>query len=349
MTAFRSLTLSCLTILLNFWPSLAAPTSAPVPQMTYVALGDSLTAGSQSAGLTAQDQQDAYPAVIAKLGHFPFGVPTGAGAGCPPPLGGPKLTPQSCVREHPSVRGSNFAVPGAHVEDLLNRTAKNVGDDLTRRLYTLILGPQQTQVQAAIKSRPRFISIWVGGNNVLDAAAAGDVEGVTPPAAFEAAYRKLLDALAITKARIVVFTVPDVTSVPLFISGPLYFHYGFGSASCEHSVNRVAASILLHQQRVDCDAPYALTPGKVLNFQQVVASYNASIRKLAQERGIPVFDVAPLLAGLQRPPVNPVSPEPFGPDFSRDGVHVSSAVQAKLARALIVEGNARMDLKVPLP
>lgn len=348
MIAFRRLPLY-LTVLWAFLPAMATPTPPPVPQMMYVALGDSLTAGSQSAGLTAQDQRDAYPAVIAQIGHFPFGVPASAGPGCPPPLGGPKLTAESCVRAQPSVRGSNFAVPGAHVEDLLNRTAKNAGDDLTRRLYTLILGPRQTQVQAAIKSRPRFISIWIGGNNVLDAAASGDVGGVTPPAAFEAAYRKVLDALAVTKARIVVFTVPDVTSVPLFISGPLYFHYGFGTASCEHSVNRIAASVLLHQQRVDCDAPYALTPGKILSFQQVVASYNASIRKLAQERGIPVFDVGPLLAGLQRPPVNPVSPEPFGPDFSRDGVHVSSAVQARLARALLVEGNARMDLKAPLP
>ena len=140
--------------------------------MTYVALGDSLTAGFQSGGLTAEDQRERYPALIAQLSGIAFGVPAGGGPGCPPPLGGPPINAASCVRLDAHLRGSNFAVPGAKVADLLGRSAQNAGDELTRRLYTLILGPQQTQVQAALKSRPRFMTLWIGGNDALDAAAS---------------------------------------------------------------------------------------------------------------------------------------------------------------------------------
>lgn len=317
--------------------------------MTYVALGDSLTAGFQSGGLTAEDQREAYPALIAKLSKTPFGIPAGGGPGCPPPLGGPPINAASCVRLSPQVRGSNFAVPGAKVADLLGRSAQNAGDDLTRRLYTLILGPQQTQVQAALKSRPRFITLWIGGNDVLDAAASGNPAQATPPAQFAASYKALLDALAPVKAQLIVLTVPDVTTAPVLVRGSVLFGYGLGDASCQGSDSRVAATWVLKDAPVSCAAPYALTPAKLEALQATVAAYNASIHELARERGLKVFDVAPLLADLQRPDPNPESPQPFGPDFSQDGVHLSAAAQEKLARALLTFGNAQLNLGVALP
>lgn len=322
--------------------------------MTYVALGDSLTAGFQSGGLTAEDQREAYPAVIARLARISFGVPAGGGVGCPPPLdaqalGQSTLGPKSCVRLDAHLRGSNFAVPGAKVADLLSHTANNSSDDLTRRLYTLILGPQQTQVQAALKSKPRFISLWIGSNDVLEAAASGDPAQATPPKQFETAYGQILDALAPTKAQILLLSVPDVTTAPVLISGEVLFEYGLADATCHNSATKIAATWVLSQAPVSCNAAYALTPSKLAALQATASAYNASIQKLAQQRGMQVFNVAPLMEGLQRPKPNPASPQPFGPDFSQDGVHPSQQTQAKLARAVLEFGNARMNLGIALP
>ncbi len=346
MNALLRTTLGLL-VLLGAPGRAAAPT--PAAPMTYVALGDSLTAGFQSGGLTAEDQREAYPALIAGLSKTPFGVPAGGGPGCPPPLGGPPINAASCVRLDAQVRGSNFAVPGAKVADLLSRSAQNAGDELTRRLYTLILGPQQTQVQAALKSRPRFMTLWIGGNDVLDAAASGNPAQATPPAQFAASYAALLSALAPAKAQLVLLTVPDVTAAPVLVRGSVLFGYGLGDASCQGSAVRVAATWVLSHAPVSCEAPYALTPAKLDAIRATVAAYNASIHQLARERGLEVFDVAPLLADLQRPDPDPESPQPFGPDFSQDGVHLSTAAQEKLARALLVFGNAHLNLGVALP
>ena len=267
--------------------------------MRYVSLGDSLTAGFQSGGLTAQGQQAAYPVVIARLAHIDFGVPAGKAPGCPPPLDGGTFQPgASCVRMQPGVRGSNFAVPGARVEDLLRRTAQNTGDAQTRQLYTLILGPKLSQVGAALKSKPTFISLWIGANNVLDTLTSGDPAQATPPAAFEASYRQLLDALKPAGATVVLLTVPDVTRVPLLANGDFLFRQGFGQPNCKGSANRVALSVLLSQAPANCDAPYALTPGKLDSIRATVSAYNASIVRLAAERGLKVFDVNPVFSTL---------------------------------------------------
>ncbi|ULH17120.1 GDSL-type esterase/lipase family protein (plasmid) [Deinococcus sp. KNUC1210] len=332
-------------------PATPSGSSAPPPVMRYVSLGDSLTAGFQSGGLTAQGQQAAYPVVVARLAHIDFGVPAGKAPGCPPPLDGGLFKPgASCVRVQPDVRGSNFAVPGARVEDLLNRTAQTAPDAATRQLYTLILGPKLSQVGAALKSRPTFISVWIGANNVLDTLTSGNPAQATPPAAFEASYRQLLDGLKPAGATVVLFTVPDVTRVPLLARGDFLFSQGFGQPDCKGSAARVALSVLLSQAPANCDAPYALTPAKLDAIRGTVNAYNAIILRLASERGLKVFDVNPLFATLKAADPNLSDPnQPFGPDFSLDGVHLSSAAQTRLADALVAFGNANFGLQIKLP
>ncbi|WP_189090094.1 SGNH/GDSL hydrolase family protein [Deinococcus ruber] len=330
---------------------MAGPAATPPPVMRYVSLGDSLTAGFQSGGLTAQGQQAAYPVIIARLAHIDFGVPAGKAPGCPPPLDGGLFKPgASCVRVQPNVRGSNFAVPGARVEDLLNRTAQTAPDAATRQLYTLILGPKLSQVGAALKSRPTFISVWIGANNVLDTLTSGNPAQATPPAAFEASYRRLLDALKPAGATVVLLTVPDVTRVPLLASGDFLFRQGIGQPDCAGSASRVALSVLLSEAPANCNAPYALTPAKLDAIRGTVNAYNAVILKLAAERGLKVFDVNPLFATLRATDPNLSDPnQPFGPDFSLDGVHLSSSAQTRLADALVAFGNANFGLQIKLP
>ncbi|MBB6098140.1 lysophospholipase L1-like esterase [Deinobacterium chartae] len=325
-----------------------AQTPAQAPQSSvlerYVALGDSITAGYQSGGLEAEGQRSAYPLLLGELAGKPLAGPIGKGPGCPPPLNG-EATAESCVRADPQAENRNFAVPGARVEELTVKSAANVQGEGTRALYNLILGPNDTQVSAALKAKPSLISVWIGSNNVLAAALNGNPAQATPVATFENEYARLLDALKPSGAKIVLLTVPDVSQIPALISGKFLAQYGLADNTCAASEARISAQYVLPQVTawlsggsftpLSCTEAYALTPQEAAQFKTIVDGYNASIRSLAQARGHLVFDVAPLLNELDKPNPNLQDfSRLFGEDFSLDGVHPSSSAHTKLAAAL---------------
>lgn len=315
----------------------------------YVALGDSLTAGVQSGGLTARGQQRSFPADLAHLAGIPFGVPETHAPGCPPPYGA-GLGLGICVRAHPFVLTENFGVPGAKVADLLHTSQVNA-DNLMKPLYGLILGPRETQVEAALRLRPRFVTLGIGANDVLGPTLRGEPGQATPPAQFEASYAKLLTALSPSGANIVLITVPDVTGIPALIPGPRLAQLGLGDGSCEGSPNRVSLNTLRDRRvpkPVSCSAPFALTPGERAAAQATVNAYNAGIRRLAAERGYAVFDADTFLRNEVFPAYDPKAKEPFGPDFSLDGEHPSDTGYARIARGLAAFLNARYGTTIPL-
>ncbi|HMF09602.1 MAG TPA: SGNH/GDSL hydrolase family protein [Thermoanaerobaculia bacterium] len=78
-------------------------------------------------------------------------------------------------------------------------------------------------VEQAASLHPDLILYWVGNNDVLGAASTGvALDGVTltPVADFEAKYLEGLTILQSTGATIVTFTIPDVTSIPLYKTLP---------------------------------------------------------------------------------------------------------------------------------
>ncbi len=315
----------------------------------YVALGDSLSAGFQSGGLTAGGQRHSFPAVLATLAGIPFGVPETHDPGCPPPYGA-GLGLGICLRTHPFRLTESFGVPGALVADLLHTSQVNA-EDLLKPLYGLILGPRETQVEAALRLRPRFITLWIGANDVLGPTTRGKPEQATPPTEFEASYAELLDALAASGANIILITVPDVTGIPGLIPGARLAQLGLGDGSCAGSPNRVALSTLRNWRvgkPVSCAVPYALTPQERAAAQATVNAYNASIHKLAAERGYGVFDADTFLRDEIFPAYDPESKHPFGPDFSLDGVHPSDTGYARIARGLAAFLNARYGTSIPV-
>lgn len=324
-----------------------APASAQTALERYVSLGDSITAGYQSGGLRADGQARAYPVLLAKRLGVGFAAPLGRDPGCPPPLGA-RTGAASCARLTPGAVVSNFAVPGARVEDLLTARASTVAAS-ARPLYSLILGPNDSQVSAALKARPQLISVWIGANNVLGAALSGDAASATPPAQFERAYAALLGALKPANARLVLLTVPDVTSVPALVPGARLAGFGLGDASCANTQNRVPITRLLGGELpLSCDAPYALTPSEARAVQETVAAYNASIRRLAAREGALVFDVNEVQTSANAT-YDPTSAAPFGPDFSLDGVHPSNSAHARLANALAAFLGRELGLPLRAP
>jgi hypothetical protein len=148
----------------------------------YVAMGNSITAGFQSAGLNDSLQSRAYPVLLAQRAGATFNAPLIARPGCPRPFLAPlgttgRLgTADSCVRLANPRIVNNVAVPGARVRDLYQFPSGQLAS-----LNTLLMGPR-TQVRAMIEARPTFVSLWVGNNDALEASVSGVLGPRTPGA-----------------------------------------------------------------------------------------------------------------------------------------------------------------------
>lgn len=174
---------------------------------SYVALGNSITAGYQSGGINDSTQKRAYPVLLASAMKTRFAYPSLKMPGCQPPVanfqtqalvgGAPAGT---CALRDPNYVTdvlNNVAVPGATVIDPAAATTP-----FSNTLTTLFLGGK-SQVGRALDADPTFATIWIGNNDVLAPATRGvtattaalGVPGITPQAAFEQAYGLMLDTL----------------------------------------------------------------------------------------------------------------------------------------------------------
>lgn len=175
---------------------------------SYVSLGNSLTAGYQSGGISDSTQQLAYPVLIARQMGTPFTIPALRDPGCPPPIAnfltGERVSVPQGLTDQCSFRAdiagkvviNNVAVPGANSVDPTSFDGSGAN-----ALTTLILGGE-TQVQRALDANPTFISAWIGNNDVLAAAlsgilvpVAGISPGVTPVATFATNYAAMISGL----------------------------------------------------------------------------------------------------------------------------------------------------------
>jgi hypothetical protein len=208
---------------------------------TYVALGNSITAGFQSAGINDSTQMQSYAVLFARAVHTDFRVATLNMPGCPPPVdnfntqhrvgGGTSTT--CALRSPTSTPGAlnSLAVPGA---TSLSPTGAVPGPDtlVENVLTTLILGGE-TQAQRAAEARPTFVSVWIGNNDVLNASLSGILpatpgisNGVTSLAAFTANYTSLVQALRAipTIKGGVLIGVVNTANVPLLFPAALLFN-----------------------------------------------------------------------------------------------------------------------------
>lgn len=199
---------------------------------SYVALGNSITAGYQSDGINDSTQRQSYPRLLAIAMGTRYAYPALRPPGCPPPivnfqtqarLGGGTAT--SCSFRSPaSVTAAlnNVAVPGALAID-----PTSVSSASSSALTTFILGGR-TQVQRAAAAQPTFFSAWVGNNDALAAAVQGVIDSaaakayglpgrLTPLRSFQTSYDAMvagLKGLGTVKGGVLVGVV-QVTSAPI--------------------------------------------------------------------------------------------------------------------------------------
>lgn len=172
---------------------------------SYVALGNSITAGYQSGGINDSTQRLSYPVILARAMNTRFAYPSFTMPGCPPPLsnlltgarvGGATSTSSTCLFRSSSsavATINNVAVPGiASIDPTAVGGTPNAQNGNT--LVQLILGGE-TMVQKALDNRPTFATVWVGNNDILGPALSGLPSTATPVSTFDANYKKTIDAL----------------------------------------------------------------------------------------------------------------------------------------------------------
>ncbi|HYV42262.1 MAG TPA: hypothetical protein VEO02_10780 [Thermoanaerobaculia bacterium] len=170
--------------------------SAPSDPLTgYPCLGAVLSNGSISVGIVSQEGATKNPSLARPYDNLGFN-------------GGPRM------RDFVDLKVS---VPGrSDVDNYAARVLRNVAGSPFSGT---------SAVEQAASLHPDLLLYWVGNNDVLGAVSKGvAVDGVTltPVADFEAKYVEGLTILKSTGATIVTFTLPDVTSIPLYTTLPRF-------------------------------------------------------------------------------------------------------------------------------
>lgn len=216
---------------------------------TYVALGNSLTAGFQDGALYQSGQKNSYPAMIAQgmnlsydfaqplmqddLGGIPMIlvpnkrvlVKTKAGLLPMVAKGIGKTTITNIYQQGPFY---NLGVPGAKVAHLL---APSYGNPLgliasprsANPYYVRFASSASSSVlEDAMALQPTFFSLWIGNNDVLGYAMSGGdgSKPLTAENAFSQYYGLLVQQLTVNGAKGVVANIPYVTSIPFFKTVP---------------------------------------------------------------------------------------------------------------------------------
>jgi lysophospholipase L1-like esterase len=116
---------------------------------------------------------------------------------------------------------------------------------------------------------------------------------------------------------------------------------------------------------IDCaDTVGVISPEEITAMATAVASFNAHIASVAAARGWAYWDINPALASLRTsgaipafpdvstalvPPGTAPGPVGFGPIFSQDGVHPSSAAHRLIADSVAATLNAAFGTALPVP
>lgn len=297
----------------------------------------------------------------------------------------------------------NLGVPGAYAADLLAATSSANSIRPGNAYYDFILRnfdpgtgtglppggtTQMTQLEALAQSGgplPSVLLFWIGGNDVLLGAAAGNPvvgQNVTSVASYAAsvdAVAARIEALGIPE--ICTLTVPDITAIPFFFQVAAALQAGGASVSAINTDEDDVALILLGAQSLlftpqgTIDPEYlpggsaslpstlTLTNAEVVAVSSAVAGYNAHIRNVAATRGWALADAAAEFTTLSSSPLDPLNRlfpllPGLGPNgslgqnpgsvFGLDGVHPSQRGYAFLANLVLEALNERYARDYPL-
>lgn len=201
-----------------------------------VAVGNSLTAGYQSDALFRTAQKYSFPNLVSGQmeAEQQFNQPLISNPGISlrngrleldgtadltDPTNTPTPTDQSgsLLEDQVFPPYNNLGVPGALLADFL-------GEDLPGQPYSerrqnnpffdLVLDEADTQLEQLSAMDPSFVMFWLGNNEVLGYVTSGGDTPYVPSNSFQQLYGGSMQALAQTGADVILFNIPNVTSIP---------------------------------------------------------------------------------------------------------------------------------------
>jgi lysophospholipase L1-like esterase len=349
--------------------------SAQSNLQTYVALGDSLTAGVVNGSLVETHQRNSFPAIIARqAGSQDFQQPTIAEPGLPPEAALVSLLPVVVAPKAASPGKptnlalprpyNNLGIPGANVVDYATTVTDGGGP------FDLVLRGLGTAPAQAVALRPTFMTLWMGNNDVLGAVVRGTtIDGVTltPTPAFRVAYAQVVNTLKTTGATIIAATIPDVTTIPfvttippvvvnpatrepVIVNGltvPLLGPDGslpsgtFVTLAASSLLNRgVGIPVFLGGTGEPLPAEVILDPAEIATLKDRVIAHNRAIRDICEANSIPIVDMNQILAnvaadGYHVGGVTLTAAYLTGGIFGYDGIHPTDLGYAVIANEWI--------------
>lgn len=213
---------------------------------TYVAIGNSLTAGYADGALYRDGQLHSYPAMLAGqfklVGGGTFTQPLLPGnAGWPDPkrvlaytvncsgdsevmpvwYSGQMDTAGSTANIADQGPFNNMGIPGIRCIDYV-LTGYGYFNPFSKRFFASPL--TTAPIDVALMNKPTFFTLWLGSNDVLGYAidgGAGSPEGlglsdITPLEFFKLSYDSIVERLTDQGAQGVLINIPDVSSAPFF-------------------------------------------------------------------------------------------------------------------------------------
>jgi lysophospholipase L1-like esterase len=359
----------------------AAPAGAQTNFTTYVAFGDSLTAGMSNGALVETHQRRSYPALLAaQAGVSGFEQPLVSEPGIPteltlvtliPPVVSAKATKQGAPLRLDLARPyNNVGVPAAKLSDLLTRATDGGG------FHDLILRGRGTALAQGLSLKPTMVTLWIGSYDLLGAVVNGRaIEGVTltPLASFREAYQSVVDAIKQSGAFAVAANLPDVTTIPFVntiqpivvspttgapvrVNGQTVALIGpDGPLPANSLITLAAAPLLLKGDGIPTALGGTGRPlpnevildlGEVAAIRERVGQYNQAIAEICQGAGIPVLDIHAFFAdvaaqGYMVGGITLTSAFLSGGLFGYDGVHPTDLGYALIANEWIRLINSR--------
>lgn len=212
---------------------------------TYVAVGNSLTAGMQSGGVVEEFQRYSFPNLIAtQLGTASFVQPLIPAPGTGAIMKLTSLTPVTIVTGEPNVSYPsnvahpapfhNLGIPGAILFDAIDESSiVSRAQQRSNPYYLMYMRDQdlfgKSVIEQALKLKPTVMTFWFGANDVLGYVTSGGTRGTntgagggepgklpTESVVFRTLYATALNAIktASPATKVIVGTIPNPTIIP---------------------------------------------------------------------------------------------------------------------------------------
>ena len=369
-------------------PGAAAANLSPdiaVAMSNYVAIGTSISMGWLDDGVLGQSQQVSWTRQLAERVGVPFALPLIQAPGCKPPFAWPlgsfrRIDGSSAIGPNNTCAANeagvtlpthNLAVENATAREALTATPETATQG-RGPVTSRVLPSGMTQVTAMRSLNPTFVSVELGGNELLPAQAGVLAPGLTftPFEVFAASYREIIDNVKATRAKAVLVSLrADLRKFPTIRTGPeiasqraAFAAYNVTvNADCDASANyifvrgKVITAVATGLGRKQFGLPpydlscadipgtvdFVLTPADIEFLNALGARMSDEIERLAVENGYAHFALGVLYNGSKDDvpfdlTAYVTSAEPYGKWISLDGVHPSEAGHGVLARAAVV-------------